>query len=51
MQTDSHTDPRADRYRDEINDPIDTLEQFLELSAVHLGLDAAEAEALGSEDT
>ena len=47
MQTDSHTD----QIRDEINDPIDSLEQFLELSAVHLGLDAAEAEALGSEDT
>lgn len=45
------TDPRTDLYRDEITDPTDTLEQFLELSAVHLGLEPAGAERPGGQDT
>ena len=44
------TDPRTDLYRDGITDPTDTLEQFLELSAVHLGLDPVEAEGPGAQD-
>ncbi|WP_187272117.1 hypothetical protein [Zeimonas arvi] len=44
------TDPRTDRYRDEITHPTDPLEQFLALSAVHLGLDTAGAEGPGAQD-
>jgi len=42
---------QTDRSRDEITDPIVTLEQFLALSAEHLELEAAWAETPASQDT
>lgn len=46
---------QTDRIRNEILDqidrPDDALEQFLELSAIHLGLDPAAAGSPGSEES